>query len=160
PASVSPNGDHIVFTSEPPLLPNDDNELADVYMYEPQTGLFTLVSVWGSGLQSDGGAASGSVSEDGTLVAFISGATNWPDSMPPYHVGVYLRDLSTNTTRRLDSGISSAMPNGSAGQVRISSDGHVVAFSSNASNLVAHDQNGATDVFVHVLDTGATTCVS
>ena len=42
----------------------------------------------------------------------------------------------------------------------ISADGRYVAFTSNASNLVAGDTNGASDVFVRDLQTGAITRVS
>ena len=41
-----------------------------------------------------------------------------------------------------------------------SSDGRYVAFESNATNLVADDNNGSTDVFVHDLQTRTTTRVS
>ena len=42
----------------------------------------------------------------------------------------------------------------------ISSDGRIVAFISDATNLVSGDTNGAQDVFVHDLDTGITERVS
>src|SRR5207247_1993168 len=42
----------------------------------------------------------------------------------------------------------------------ISADGRFVAFLSDASNLVANDINGATDVFVRDLQTGTTTLAS
>jgi ribosomal protein L14 len=42
----------------------------------------------------------------------------------------------------------------------ISSDGRYVAFQSSATNLVENDTNGATDIFVHDMQTGATERVS
>lgn len=42
----------------------------------------------------------------------------------------------------------------------LSADGRFVAFESNATNLVAGDSNGFTDVFVHDRQTGATTRIS
>ena len=42
----------------------------------------------------------------------------------------------------------------------ISNDGRFVAFHSAANNLVAHDTNGAEDIFVHDRQTGVTTLVS
>ena len=48
----------------------------------------------------------------------------------------------------------------SANQQSVSSDGRYVAFSSNASNLVANDTNGKPDVFVRDLVTGTTRLVS
>lgn len=38
---------------------------------------------------------------------------------------------------------------------QVSADGRFVAFSSEASNLVPNDLNGAGDIFVHDLQTGA-----
>jgi len=50
--------------------------------------------------------------------------------------------------------------NGSSEAPCISSDGGIVAFISDATNLVAGDTNGAADVFVHDLDFGITARVS
>ena len=50
--------------------------------------------------------------------------------------------------------------NGSSEAPSISSDGGIVAFISNAANLVAGDTNSAADVFVRDLDTGITQRVS
>jgi len=50
--------------------------------------------------------------------------------------------------------------NGSSEAPSISSDGGIVAFISNATNLVAGDTNSAADVFVRDLDTGITQRVS
>ena len=47
-----------------------------------------------------------------------------------------------------------------SGYPSISADGRYVAFSSDASNLVPGDTNGARDTFVHDLQTGTTTRVS
>lgn len=49
---------------------------------------------------------------------------------------------------------------GSSGLLSISADGRFVAFTSRASNLVAGDNNGVGDVFVHDRQTGQTTRVS
>jgi len=51
---------------------------------------------------------------------------------------------------------SGAQGNGESGWPSLSADGRYVAFTSEASNLVAGDTNGAADVFVHDRQTGAT----
>ena len=51
-------------------------------------------------------------------------------------------------TRRVSVGSGGAQANGDSYEPAISADGRYVAFSSDASNLVAGDTNGATDVFV------------
>jgi Tol biopolymer transport system component len=50
--------------------------------------------------------------------------------------------------------------NGTSEAPSISSDGGIVAFLSEATNLVADDTNGVADVFVHDLDAGTTARVS
>lgn len=55
---------------------------------------------------------------------------------------------------------STASANGSSGAPRISADGHLIVFESQASDLVANDNNNKSDVFVRNLQTGATTLVS
>ena len=50
--------------------------------------------------------------------------------------------------------------NGNSEEPSISSDGRIIAFISDASNLVTGDTNGVADVFVHDMDTGITERVS
>ena len=57
--------------------------------------------------------------------------------------------------------LSGAQQELGSGQAEVSGDGRVVAFASSASNLVAGDTNGTTDVFVRRVDgTGGTELVS
>ena len=51
-------------------------------------------------------------------------------------------------------------PDGNSGPASISADGHGIAFESSASNLIAHDTNRLSDIFVHDRRTGATERVS
>jgi len=101
------------------------------------------------------------ISAGGGLVAFTSNAT---DLVPraTFTTQVDLRNRLTRRTILLSRG-----PNGVAGdrssdsfQVSIWGDGHVVAFSSGADNLVRHDANHAGDVFVRDRRVGLTTLVS
>ena len=66
-------------------------------------------------------------------------------------------------TTRVSVDSSGAEGNGNSGYIRviaISADGQIVAFDSLASNLVAGDTNGVTDVFVYDRSTGITERVS
>ena len=61
---------------------------------------------------------------------------------------VYVRDRAAGVTT-LESVASDGTPaDGGSGFPRISADGSVVAFSSDATNLVPGDTNGRSDVFV------------
>jgi Tol biopolymer transport system component len=69
------------------------------------------------------------------------------------------------TTTRVSISSSGTEANGTSvtssnSPLSLSADGRWVAYNSAATNLVAGDTNGAPDVFLHDLDTGATTRVS
>src|SRR5207247_9725815 len=74
---------------------------------------------------------------------------------------VFVRDRKTHTTTLVSANSAGTASGGSISFApAISPDGRFVAFLSDASNLVANDINGATDVFVRDLKTGTTTLVS
>jgi hypothetical protein len=89
-------------------------------------------------------------SADGRHIAFVSHATNLvPGGSTPGRANVYVHDMLTGATYRLDAG---AEPNGNAFDPDISDDGQYVVFTSDATNLSADDANGAADVFIADLD--------
>src|SRR5205085_9443575 len=76
---------------------------------------------------------------------------------------VFVYDRAKSVTSRVTLGMSGAQANGPSGTdspPALSADGHVVAFASQATNLVAGDTNGAGDVFVYDRSTKETTRVS
>ncbi len=100
-----------------------------------------------------------SVSYDGHLVAFsTSAALEAGDTNG--QTDVYVKDLNTNTTRRASVAADGTQTNGASGSVSLSADGRYLAFTSDASNLVAGDTNQAMDVFVKDLQTGTVRLVS
>ena len=75
---------------------------------------------------------------------------------------IFVHELATQVTERVsipDTGLTGEADFGSA-HPTLSEDGRYVAFSSDATNLVASDGNGAKDVFVHDRDLGGTRRVS
>ena len=100
------------------------------------------------------------VSADGTCVAFQSAATNLVADDTNDGVDVFVRDIVNNTTRRVSVASDGAQANGHSYEAAVSGDCRYVAFTSLASNLVAGDTNGVSDVFVHDLTTHVTTRVS
>jgi len=68
---------------------------------------------------------------------------------------VFVRDLSSGTTTRVNVSASGAEANMPAAEPAISADGRFVAFESWATNLVPQDGNGVGDVFVVDLTSGA-----
>src|SRR3989442_15756675 len=67
---------------------------------------------------------------------------------------------SSGTTERVSVDSAGTQGNAGSSQPSISADGRFVAFTSDATNLVPGDTNGAEDVFVHDRLTGTTERVS
>ncbi len=111
------------------------------------------------------------ISNNGRYVAFSSEATNLVDGDTNGHRDVFLRDRDTDKdglfdepglvkTTRISRAYSGGQANGDSWEVSISGNGRYIAFSSDASNLVPGDTNGARDVFVFDRSTGETRRVS
>src|SRR4051812_32061569 len=135
--AISADGRFVAFANGP-----------NVYVRDRQDNVTELV---GPGFQS-------SISGDGRYVAFVS-----LDSLVPADTNssydVYVHDRDTDTTQLVSVDSLENVGDGNSGTynaVSISADGRLVAFSSQASNLVADDTNGQWDVFVHDRDTGTT----
>lgn len=94
-----------------------------------------------------------SVSRDGTVVAFTSRARNLGGASR--RSSVYVRDLRTNTTRWISSGVA-----GDAVEPAISSDGRYVAFVARAGFLGGTILSLRSNVWLHDRAAGRTTLVS
>ena len=170
--SISSDGRYVAFVSgATDLVPDDGNNMSDIFVHDLQTGTTTLVSVASDGTQGDSGSNNPSISSDGPYVAFESDATNLvaDDDNGAWDIFVHDRDVDGDgifdepgqvSTTRVSVASSGVQGNGDSRYPSISSDGRYVAFSSGATNLVAGDDNGAWDIFVHDRQTGTTTRVS
>src|SRR5207247_524495 len=69
---------------------------------------------------------------------------------------LFVHDRQTGTTERVSVASGGRQGNGFSAGPALSADGRFVAFYSTATNLVAGDTNGATDVFVRDRQTGTT----
>ncbi len=100
-------------------------------------------------------------SPDGTKVAFSSAASDLGPTDTNNTSDIYIRDLSTGATTLLSmNAAGTGAGNQQSAAPVFSPDGTKVAFTSDASDLVPHDANETTDVFVRDLATDATTLVS
>src|SRR5438445_720745 len=124
------------------------------------------VSVASDGTEGNDVSLGSALSADGRFVAFDSAATDLVAGDTNGVSDVFVHDRQTGTTERVSVASDGAQGNGSSGLVTfafppaLSADGRFVAFVSFATNLVASDTNGATDVFVHDRQTGTTERVS
>ncbi len=95
-----------------------------------------------------------SLSHDGRYIAYVKRPANSPFDQ------VFARDLLAPQTSLVSGTLSGSDGNGMSAHPVISGDGRYVVFQSRASNLVASDENGATDVFVRDRILGVTMVVS
>ncbi len=120
----------------------------------------TRVSVASDGTDANGASTRPSISADGRYVAFQSWATNLVSNDTNNAWDIFVRDRTSGVTTRVSVASNGDQANGSSYSPSISADGRYVAFQSDASNLVPNDSNGHSDIFIHDLQTGATSIVS
>lgn len=107
------------------------------------------VSVSDTERRGNSGSFDATMNGEGQVVAFTSIATNLVVGDTNHRSDVFVRNQSTGRTLRVSVSSQGEQGNGPSRQGVISANGRYVAFTSNASNLVAHDPNGnASDVFV------------
>jgi len=107
------------------------------------------VSVDSAGVQGDLTSIKPTISSDGRFVAFSSDATNLVPGDTNGVQDVFVRDLLTGTTQRVSVDSSGGEADAACDKAAISGDGRCVALGTSATNLVANDTNGFSDVFVH-----------
>ena len=117
------------------------------------------ISVTASGQQGNGESRAGAISADGRYVVFDSAASNLVAGDTNDAADVFELELATGAIERVDVSSAGVQAAGEAGFSAISADGRYVTFISYASNLVAGDDNGFADVFVHDRVTGITQLV-
>ena len=142
------------------LVAGDGNGARDVFLPDLVAGTTTRVSVDSSGVEGNGASQNSSISADGRYVAFESTATNLVPNDTNGAADVFVHDNLTGETTRVSLGALGVQGDGDSLLAAISPSGHMVGFSSLATNLVAGDTNGWTDVFVKDLATQRTTRVS
>lgn len=160
--SISGDGMKVVFPSlANNLIANDTNKVWDIFLHDRSTGLTERVSVDSSGNEGDSDSYPGAaIAADGNSVVFTSLATNLIAGDGNGVADVFVHDLRTGLTDRMSVDTAGTEGDQQSGDsfpdsysASISGDGLLVAFTSLATNLVAGDGNGVSDVFVRDLCT-------
>jgi Tol biopolymer transport system component len=164
---ISASGRFVAFYSDATnLVPRDTNKQSDVFVRDRRAGETTRVSVTSSGAQAnqspveEGGSRAGGISANGRYVVFLSDATNLVPRDSNRAFDIFVHDRVSGKTRRVSVSSAGRQANGPSHEPVISADGRYVAFASSASNLVARDSNGQSDVFVCDRVSGKTQRVS
>jgi Tol biopolymer transport system component len=161
-AVSSGDGRYVAFDSAASnMVSGDTNGAIDVFVRDNVLGTTQRVSVASDGSQGNGASQDPTMSSDGRYVAFTSFASNLVSGDTNGVADVFVRDLLLGTTQRVSIASDGTQATGqSAYAPRISLDGQFVVFGSDASNLVASDTNGTTDVFLRDLVAGTTERIS
>jgi len=166
--SLSGDGRFVAFHSfATTLVSGDTNNSPDVFLHDRDpdgngifdegNGVTTCVSVTSAGAPSNASSMGAAVSDDGRYVAFQSSSTNLVSGDTNQRTDVFLRDVVAGTTIAISVDVTgTTLCNDWCYLPAISGDGALVAFASDASNLVANDTNGYRDVFVRDWAAGTT----
>ncbi len=162
PVISAADGRHVAFASDAPnLVIGDTNGFSDIFVADTLTGVITRIS----GANAAGGQANNpsfrpAISQTGRFIAFESTATNLTATATTVgrsHIYVHDRDVSgsgvfdtpgNTSTVLVDTSPAGAEGDNSSIQAVISADGSTIAWTSDATNLVAGDTNGVRDVFL------------
>jgi len=125
------------------------------------TTVISRVSVSSTGAQANSLSGWSALSPDGKYVAFSSYASNLVPNDTNGTEDIFVRDRQLGTTSRVS--VSSGETQATGGDsynASISADGRYVTFQSFATDLVADDTNGSSDIFVRDRQLGTTVRVS
>jgi Tol biopolymer transport system component len=156
-AAINVDGRIVAFASNATnLVPDDDNDLGDIFVRDRNSGVTELVSVGYEGEPADADSYRPSISADGSLVAFESDAANLVALDGNESGDIFVRDRNSDVTIRVSVDSAGNEGNGYSSGAAISGNGQFVAFASSSTNLVDNDENDATDIFVRDLVSGTT----
>lgn len=160
-AALSADGRFVAFRSfANNLVPGDDNQRADVFVHDRQTGATQLVSKSSAGTLGNSHSVNPAISANGRFVAFQSDSANLAQVDTNRLLNIFIHDRQTGATEIISVNSKGQPGNGHSTQPAVSADGRFVAFSSDAANLVQGDTNETADVFVRDRKTGVIKIVS
>jgi Tol biopolymer transport system component len=164
--TISSDGRYVAFASESSNM-QGWNGVRQIFIRDRKKRTTTLVSRNPLGAPGDSYSFAPAISSNGRYVAFeswaddlVMGDRNAVGNQASYGSDVFVVDRKTGTTDRVSVSGGGVEGDGPSRRPSISGDGRYVAFDSLASNLVADDTNGTTDVFVRDRFSNMTTRVS
>lgn len=156
--SISADGRYVAFQSKfygPP-----PTSMTRIYIKDRQSGAPMRGDRLSTGVfRTSGISLAPAISADGRFVSFHSASTGFVSGDVNGLADIYVHQRSNGLNQRaaLPGGVAA---DGASAEATLSRDGRYVAFVSAASNLLAGDDNGRSDVFVKDLATGGTVRVN
>lgn len=162
--AISDDGRFVTYVSgATDLVGGDTNGEADILVHDRTTGTTSMITRGADDEPANGGSDEPAISGDGSIVVFVSTATNLADLGPDPggDENAFAYDAATGTislvSRGMDGSATGVYPVRPAADV--SADGAVVAFVSDADDIVPGDEDDDEQIFLRNLTTGATTVV-
>lgn len=159
---MSGNGLFVVFASSSTnLVAGDTNAQTDVFLHNTVTRVTTRISLATGGVtQGNGTSWYPVISFDGQTVAYYSQASTLVAGDTNGVPDVFVHHVGTGVTERASVSTAGVQGYFSSHYTAMSADGRYIAFSSDATNFIAGDTNGRSDIYVRDLQTGMTALVS
>jgi len=142
------------------LVPGETNDLPNIFVRDRTIGETKLLSRTPSGAPGNGESWGPSISADGRWIAFFSTASDLVSGDTNGTSDAFLYDNATETLTRVSVASSGDEADGWSSWPAISADGTVIAYDSEASNLVPGDTNTFADVFLFDRETSTVTRIS
>ncbi|HOF86903.1 MAG TPA: hypothetical protein PLZ36_02205, partial [Armatimonadota bacterium] len=159
--AMNADGTRVAFQSDAATLVDDDtNGARDIFLRRRDTGATARVSLGAGGAEANGDSWAPAINGDGTVVAFVSDATNLVAGDTNAVADIFVHDTATGITERVSLGMADEDANAASAGPALSADGTLVVFISEADNLVPGDTNECADVFLYNRTTGVTTRLS
>ncbi len=164
--SMSTNGSVVAFAAgDGSLVANDSNHASDVFALNLTSNVTEMISARQAALPASGADGLSAITNlsasTNGMIAFASIADNLTPGDTNGCSQVFAVDLAGGLTTLVSVDSNNVFPgNGASLAASISADGRYVLFTSSASNLVAGDNNKATDVFIRDLQLGTNDLVS
>lgn len=144
---ISSDGAYVAYQSlASDIFSGDTNEKSDVFLYDTSAKTTTRISNDAQGNNADGDSLRPAISADGKKIVFDSDATDLVSGDTNNNRDVFLYSVADATNTRISLDINKNNSDGHSISATISADGKLVAFMSDATDLVSGDDNNtATD---------------
>ncbi len=158
--SLSADGRYVAFSSNATnLVLNDNNDKKDIFVKDRRSGTMQLVSINSDGTQGNSDSTNPSISDDGRYITFESFSDTLTSGDTNSKTDIFLHDRQNHTTI-LVSKNGSTESNDHSIRANISANGRYIVFKSDASNLVADDDNDRQDIFLKDMNTDTIELIS
>ncbi len=159
--TITADGHFVAFSSNATnLVAGDSNFVSDVFVKDLASGAIVRASTSASGVEGNNSSFDAAISAAGRFVAFTSFAFNLTPGDRNTATDVYVKDLQTGAVVMASSDSSGISSVGGSAQPTISGDGQLVAFGSNAFDLVPGFNGAVTGILLKNLSSGAVTLMS